>query len=126
VAYHRDHDVYPDNLNELVPEYLKQVPNDPFSGTQFPYVPNGLDLPLIGTGSTVEQPGPIKPHTPFFWSVGLFNSTQLVRTSESEMVRDAGDPNAPPEVRRTEVFRLMNTEVNWSSDYRIDVFVLRN
>ncbi|MBI5093571.1 MAG: hypothetical protein HZB26_14150 [Candidatus Hydrogenedentes bacterium] len=36
-SYRRDHDEYPETLDPLVPKYLDQLPNDPFTGGPFTY-----------------------------------------------------------------------------------------
>ncbi len=75
LAYRIDHGQYPDELAALVPDYLPQMINDPYSGKPFAYHPGGLDLPLVlGRYNDANAPPPeIPAETPLFWSVGVEN-----------------------------------------------------
>jgi len=48
--YHRDHGVWPDTLDQLVPEYLPAVPIDPHSGKSLIYRPSGDSFVLYSVG----------------------------------------------------------------------------
>ena len=41
-AYEAEHGAPPERLNQLVPEYLPRVPNDPFDGKPFRYLPGSV------------------------------------------------------------------------------------
>src|SRR5205085_919233 len=71
-AYRLDHQNYPAHLADLVPEYLKELPLDPYSSQPFVYQPVGLNLPLDCwmPGSETNR---IEAHRPLFWSVGPAN-----------------------------------------------------
>ncbi len=49
-AYQRDHGRYPANLDELAPKYLKQIPDDLFSGKPLIYRPNDNGYLLYSVG----------------------------------------------------------------------------
>jgi hypothetical protein len=76
LAYRLDYGQYPDKLTALVPDYLAQMINDPYSGRPFVYHPQGLDLPLVlGQYNYANAPPPeIAAETPLFWSVGVENN----------------------------------------------------
>jgi hypothetical protein len=84
--YRRDHDAYPTWLNELVPDYLDRLPDDPYSGQAFAYEASGLDLPLFGVGNGWNFKR-IEANTPLFWSVGAGNA-RLKRWEHNEVEVD--------------------------------------
>jgi hypothetical protein len=90
--YRLDHKKYPATLQELVPEYLLEVPLDPYGQQPFQYLSAGLDLPLepmnsLGNFSRVES------HTPMFWSVGIadVHLRQLLKDAPQEF--EAPEPD---------------------------------
>jgi hypothetical protein len=73
VLYHIDHKKYPAQLADLVPDYLHELPLDPYARQPFQYLPSGLNLPLI-YWTIADGHERIEPHTPLFWSVGPGNA----------------------------------------------------
>ena len=49
-AHHADHGNYPPKLDSLVPEYLTEVPLDPFCGKSFVYRPTAQEFVLYSVG----------------------------------------------------------------------------
>jgi hypothetical protein len=49
-AYRSDRGSYPDALGQLVPEYVKEVPEDPYSGDALRYAREGEDYVLYSVG----------------------------------------------------------------------------
>jgi hypothetical protein len=80
IAYRADHGEYPDELAELIPDYLPFVPVDPYSGHEFEYRPDGLPLELRFFGG---QHTSIDAHTPLLWSTGSYGQ-QLDTTFVTE------------------------------------------
>ena len=79
-AYKLEHNVYPTKLQELVPNYLKQVPADPFGGEALRYKRAGNSYVLwsigpdgIDDGGTPIQSsqGPIAGQAPRLPQIGL-------------------------------------------------------
>src|SRR5262249_36942899 len=91
IMYYHDHGEYPKSLEDLTPDYLDALPLDPYSGKDFQYLPNGLDLPLVEWGT---DNGPIKPHNPLLWSVGAWYLGDFVRGVYHEP--SATDTQEPP------------------------------
>ncbi len=57
-AYKMEHEKYPAALTELAPEYLEQIPNDPFSLKKaFPYSLQGEQYSLYSIGPDGEDNG---------------------------------------------------------------------
>ena len=56
-AYQQDHGEYPENLESLSPDYLRQIPQDPFSNKPFRYHRGGSDFVLYSVGSDGEDNG---------------------------------------------------------------------
>ncbi|MFK7766107.1 MAG: ABC transporter permease [Mariniblastus sp.] len=94
-AWRVAHDAYPRTLEQLVPEYLDEIPVDVMSGHQFAYSPIGLHLPaawnlpapklvIDGTdyGPTVydEPPALIKNTTEAGTKLGKDSRDELIRT----------------------------------------------
>lgn len=75
LAFRLDHGEYPEELAELVPEYLEKMPLDPYSGREFVYHSTGVKYPLVLSDvpprSDVGTIDEIPANTPLFWSVGL-------------------------------------------------------
>jgi hypothetical protein len=124
VAYRRNHDAYPESLDQLVPDYLEQVPIDPYSGTPFLYRPKGVDRIVSGVYVPPHYDARIEPSTPFFWSVGRFNLNKLIQTTDTSTIRDSDDPNAPPIESKADVYQLTNEEQHWRYYQPVHVFVL--
>jgi hypothetical protein len=123
--YRLDHKKYPPHLADLVPQYLTQLPLDPYSNRPFIYQPDGLDHPLQWRHSVegVHQGERTEPHTPFFWSVGpgdirltLSNSTKY----------EPADENPPEQERqqKTEPVYGFRTDDSWWWADRVLVFLL--
>ena len=111
LLFHRDHDKYPAALTELVPDYLGELPMDPYSGQPFYYSP-GLDLPLRPNSYTDYES--IPPHTPVIWSVGP-NGVQLTRYETSQLMH-SDDPGVEPTVVHVSVYTLFDREANWGGE----------
>ena len=96
LLYQRDHGKYPALLSDLVPNYLDELPNDPFTGGMqpFSYAPAGVDLPVKRYGNWgVDE---IAPQTPLVWSAGPSN----VRLKRREIVLlDSRRSRIPPSIR---------------------------
>jgi hypothetical protein len=72
IMYRRDRGAYPDRLSGLVPEYLDNLPIDPYSRQPFQYEAAGLELPLRPfTSSNFTR---VEANTPLFWSAGAGNA----------------------------------------------------
>ncbi len=54
-AYHLRHGALPATLDELVPEYLGEVPTDPYAQAAFRYEPNA-DSPRLWSVGRDRQP----------------------------------------------------------------------
>lgn len=54
--FRRDEGRYPERLSQLVPQYLAELPDDPFTGAEFVYVPQGLDAPWLLDARSVFLP----------------------------------------------------------------------
>ncbi|QEG33954.1 hypothetical protein [Bythopirellula goksoeyrii] len=91
LAYRIDHKEYPEELAELIPEYLEKMPLDPYSGSEFVYHSTGLKYPLIlgsvPPRSDVGTIDEIPAHTPLFWSVLDFDS----RLEETTLYESDGE-----------------------------------
>jgi ABC-type transport system involved in multi-copper enzyme maturation permease subunit len=74
-----EHDVYPETLDELAPQYFAMLPVDVFSGGSFAYSPKGFDQPIKWTG---DQRG-ITSETPF-----LLPWTPRTSVDESKTIED--------------------------------------
>ncbi len=73
IAYRLDQDEYPESLAELSPDYLADVPLDPYSQEPFEYRAAGLDLPLRYEYPLRYNGSVFAANTPLLWSVGSFN-----------------------------------------------------
>jgi hypothetical protein len=114
VMYRRDHGAYPTRLTELVPDYLDQVPLDPFSGQQFVYRAAGLELPLRGLPkSNFDR---VEANTPLFWSVGAGNARPKQQDITVVSESDENDPQADPEEMKEAVYMLDSDEPLWGSE----------
>jgi hypothetical protein len=91
VLYHLDHKKYPAQLSDLAPDYLEQLPLDPYARQSFQYQRVGLDLKLK-YWSPDHQYKFVDPHTPFFWSVGPGNVTLREVTEGSPFFGGNDDP----------------------------------
>lgn len=58
-SYRSDHDSFPKELSDLVPEYLPAVPQDPFSGRPLVYRPTATDYQLYSVGPDGNDDGGI-------------------------------------------------------------------
>ena len=54
-AYRADHGGYPERLDDLVPEYVDEVPRDVFVDDELRYVPRGDDYLLYSVGPNLED-----------------------------------------------------------------------
>jgi ABC-type transport system involved in multi-copper enzyme maturation permease subunit len=112
--YRTEHDEYPRQLTELVPEYLAELPLDPYSGQPFGYEPDGLDLPLQRTGHVTNFER-IEPGRPLFWSVGSSGS-RLMRETNTKMVPGESDsPDDRIEVKEP-IYRFRSDDDPWWND----------
>lgn len=68
---------FPEQLADLVPEVLEELPRDPYTGGDFGYAPAGFDAPLIPIGEPV-----VPAEQPLLWSAGL-NRAVLAYHAES-------------------------------------------
>lgn len=59
--YRRQHDAWPEKLTDLVPEYLTDVPTDPFSGKPLVYRRNGKSFTLYSFGKDGVDSGGKSP-----------------------------------------------------------------
>ncbi len=124
ILYHREHGEYPSQLSELTPQYLQQIPTDPFTGNHqpFSYMPKGLDLPLTRYGN--HYAGEIAPHTPLLWSVGPTN-VRLQRMQQEISLPDKDDPTDL--VTKVEVYYGLQADgYDWNPFGLSLVFVLPN
>lgn len=121
--FRRDHDRYPETIAELVPEYLNEVPLDPYSGKPFFYLPHGTELPVVDALPSGEE---ILPGTPFFWSVGPQNLTRLVRFTEWVDVRDPDEQLATTAMyeQGRATYRFWRDDWSWCWGARSGVFPL--
>ncbi len=104
LAAHRlDHGDYPPQLADLVPDYLDNLPLDPYASQPFQYEPDGLEWPLHGR---------VAPHTPFLWSVGAGNA-RLVRRYHSRYEDDDNDPGTEKNEIKERVYALASQERPW-------------
>jgi hypothetical protein len=55
--YRGEHGEYPEALSDLVPAYIEELPEDPFSGESFRYRPLEADYLLYGIGHDAEDDG---------------------------------------------------------------------
>jgi hypothetical protein len=105
ILYHRDHGKYPALLSDLVPDYLQQLPKDPFTGNMqpFSYSSTGVELPLTryGTWGSPQIP----PRTPFIWSAGP-SDVRLVRREHQLWATDESDPSKEPIEQKTSYYAL--------------------
>ena len=68
--YHTDHGNHPPELASLVPQYLTEIPLDPFSQKPFIYYPTSPDFVLYSVGGDgVDNGGKFGPHQfiPAYW-----------------------------------------------------------
>ncbi|MEX2141176.1 MAG: hypothetical protein WD894_18065 [Pirellulales bacterium] len=111
--FRRDHGAYPTLLTELVPDYLDQVPLDPFSGQQFVYRAAGLELPLHRRNwSNFER---IEANTPLFWSVGAGNA-RLEEWEREVSEEDENDLSRDTKVIKETVYVLDSEIPPWSTE----------
>ena len=65
-TYQAEHDSLPESLNDLVPQYLTIIPNDPYSGESLVYRPSGKDFLLYSVGPNQSDEGGTFPDS---WAV---------------------------------------------------------
>jgi hypothetical protein len=102
----------------LVPEYLEQLPLDPYSLQPFQYNPSGLDLPLTFRdfdGNNKE----VRPDTPLLWSVGVGN----VRLREfnrgsiaEEDVKPTPEGEEPTPTKPKPRYEFFNEDQTWRNN----------
>jgi hypothetical protein len=69
--HHAAHGAYPDDLQDLTPTYVSQLPIDPFSGQGYIYKPTANGFILYGTGYNGEDDGgDAKGNIDLVWTVG--------------------------------------------------------
>ncbi len=54
-VFNIDHGGYPEKLSELIPEYLNELPMDPFSGEMMKYFPDGNRYKLYSVGMNLTD-----------------------------------------------------------------------
>lgn len=107
VMYRRDNGAYPDRLSAIVPEYLDDLPIDPYSRQPFHYEAAGLDLPLRPfTSSNFTR---IEANTPMFWSAGA-GSAQLRPWERTSYEPDENNPDGPERLVQESVYVLAPQE----------------
>jgi hypothetical protein len=121
--YRLDHDRYPSLLATLVPDYLSEMPLDPYSRQEFQYEPGGIDLPLQihhdqdgMAGSRVASVKSIPAETPLLWSVG--SSDARIRRWESTHYEPEMVDNPEGQARQVAepVATLSSDEAPWWND----------
>jgi len=55
--YRAEHDSYPPSLDDLVPNYIPELPEDPFSGESFEYTPTESSYLLYSVGPDMRDDG---------------------------------------------------------------------
>ncbi|MGD9633527.1 MAG: hypothetical protein AB7G28_03380 [Pirellulales bacterium] len=106
LAYRADHGSYPGALADLVSDYLPFVPIDPYTGREFAYRPQGLELELRSFYDASHES--IAAHTPLLWSTGA-----LGRAPEATFVTEAsGLPDGVTQGRiRHEVYQVWDNNL---------------
>jgi hypothetical protein len=105
IAYRSEHGRLPEQLDELVGEYLREVPLDPYATTQIVYQPQGCDELLyrahfagerwVGSDrESLPAERRLPPGTPFLWVTG----PKVLPRAEREQVR--GQRIDPPSYDR--------------------------
>jgi hypothetical protein len=108
IMYRRDKGAYPNRLSELVPDYLPDLPIDPYSRQPFHYEAAGLELPLRPfTSSNFTL---IEANTPIFWSAGA-GSAQLRPWEYTSYEPDENNPDFPESIVQESVYVLAPQEV---------------
>jgi hypothetical protein len=113
--YHHDHSTYPHTLEELVPDYLLALPVDPYSGVDFEYRPDGVDAPLTEASRNGAD---VPPDTPFLWSVGAWNATELVRFNQTLLMPP--DDHEDAKSVQFPVYRIGQSGQPWYSGHITD------
>jgi hypothetical protein len=119
--YHLEHKLYPQYLADLVPDYLEQLPLDPYARQPFQYSPAGLNRPLkyvtfVGDYTNYSM---IDRHRPFFWSVGAGNVRMILLTIQVESKQPlATDEEAKPGNLEL-VYQFVNEDQSWWDDYTL-------
>ena len=87
------HGELPHRLDELVDDYLSRLPNDPFSGVPFRYVPKGMPAPpALSPHDAGEWPAGEIPRKAFIWSAGEHVRIGLPPVDEMPAAIAAGMP----------------------------------
>jgi hypothetical protein len=113
-TYRLDHKKYPPRLADLVPQYLAQLPLDPYSRQSFGYEPAGLNLPLEwwnGSRSSLTE-----PHSPLFWSVGPgdVRLKQLNRTTYQ--AADESMPDGEAREKQEPIYQFRPDQSWWGDE----------
>jgi hypothetical protein len=94
IAYRLDHGDYPSRLEDLVPEYLDQLPDDPYGEGTFRYEAAGFDGVLgYGYDPDPNRSSPLQSipaHEPVLWSPGLENR-RIEKLTTAAKDRSTGD-----------------------------------
>ncbi len=113
--YRLDHKEYPPRLANLVPEYLAELPLDPYSSQPFEFERAGLELPLEERSGAANFQR-IEAHTPFFWSVGA-GDFRLVQQSHSQsQPGEESDPDHPRQQVAVSTYVFFSEEWPWDGD----------
>jgi hypothetical protein len=107
-----DHGFYPVRLSEIVPDYLDQLPLDPYSRQPFQYEPNGLDARLENWTGFSTNFGYVEADTPFLWSVGPGNA-RLRKMDRPRWTTNPSDPEGQAIEVREFVYVLTVDEQPW-------------
>ena len=59
-VYYIDHGEYPESLDALVPDYMPEVPIDPFTGDPMVYRQEGEPYTLYSLGADMEDDGGVR------------------------------------------------------------------
>jgi hypothetical protein len=112
--YRLDHDRYPSLLAALVPDYLSEMPLDPYSRQEFQFEPAGIDMPLqVHLG---ERKEPIPANTPLLWSVGS-GDARIHRSEHTHYEPETVDnPEGEAQAVTEPTAMLRSDEAPWWND----------
>jgi hypothetical protein len=130
IAYQLDHGAYPDELDQLVPNYVDHLPPDPYTGELFWYRPEGFGIETtLGDAWSIwsrrdDPDDPIHAHTPIFWSVAY----GVILRPSTEVGVDLGGPkpetSSEPSGKESEVAEQSRKKVLYLHERGAYVFRL--
>ncbi len=97
-----------------MPEYLTQLPLDPYAGQPFQYEPAGLELPLDQSREEVAFRQSIQAHTPLFWSVGPGNARLKQMQTTRFQAADENNPEGEARLAAEPVCAFISEDSPWS------------